>query len=156
MCPQQGLMTSARVTARPTKERGEQWCTRLIDLDRFEVLTLSRFVHLAHDMGHAGFEAEEGRHLYGLGFVIHRERLDLATVTGTPLTGQEARRAVTRRMELPVRLKWSMGKFSSFESSLACCQILQLSRVELCVNLNNYLVSHQLFRLLDVRMSHHC
>lgn len=67
-------------------------------------LTWSGFVDLADDMSHSGFEAKERSQMNRLRFIILGKGLHLSAMTGASLPGQEARRAVTRRVELPMRL----------------------------------------------------
>ena len=56
-------------------------------------------------MRHAGLVAHKCSHVDWLGRVIPRERLALATMTATALTGQEAQRTTARVFELTVRLE---------------------------------------------------
>ena len=63
----------------------------------------SRAVKVAHNGRHARFVAHGCREVDGFFRVVLRERLDLASMTGCPLTGQEGQRAMARRFELSVR-----------------------------------------------------
>ena len=84
----------------------------------------TRAVKVAHNGRHAGFVAHGCREVDGLFGVVLGERLDLASMTGCPLTGQEGQRAMARRFELSVRhlgvwlLSTSMFEITGFG---ACC-----------------------------------
>ena len=56
-------------------------------------------------MGHAGLEAEEAGHVYGLGRIILGEGLDLATMALGTLLGVESHGAMAGRRKFAVRLK---------------------------------------------------
>ena len=75
-------------------------------LDNFLLVDLRPgSVDLADDVGHAGLVSHEAGQMNRLGGVILREALDLASEPLGSLLGQEALRAMSRRLELSVRLK---------------------------------------------------
>ena len=59
-------------------------------------------VHITRDMGHASLVTHESCEMRRLALVILGERFHLALAMTAPLLGQEAQRAVTRRLELTV------------------------------------------------------
>lgn len=63
----------------------------------------TRAVEVPHNGRHAGFVAHGCREVDGFLGVVLGEGLDLASMTGCPLTGQEGQRAMARRFELSVR-----------------------------------------------------
>ena len=60
-------------------------------------------VEIAHNGGHAGFVAHCCRQMDGLFGVVFGKRLDLSSMAGCPLTGEESQRAMTRCFKFPVR-----------------------------------------------------
>lgn len=56
-------------------------------------------------MGHTSFIADESSQMHWFARVIFWERLHLSTMTARSLLGVEPHRPMTRRRELPVRLK---------------------------------------------------
>ena len=87
----------------------------------------TRAVEVAHNGRHAGFVTHGCCEVDGLFGVVLGEGLDLASMTGRPLTGQEGQRAMARRFELSVRHLgvWllSMSMFEELEIAGfgACC-----------------------------------
>ncbi len=65
----------------------------------------ARSVHLPHDVGHTGLVAHESGHVDRLARVILGEGLNLSSWRSGSLLGKKSLAAVTRRLELPVRLK---------------------------------------------------
>ena len=63
----------------------------------------SRAVEIAYDCRHAGFVSHSCSKMDGLLGIVLGEGLDLASVAGSPLTGQKGQRAMTGRFELSVR-----------------------------------------------------
>ena len=75
-------------------------------LDNFLLVDLRPgSVDLADDVSHAGLVSHEAGQMNRLGGVILRETLDPASEPLGSLLGQEALRAMSRRLELSVRLK---------------------------------------------------
>ena len=60
-------------------------------------------VELTDNVGHAGLVAHEGGQMDGLGRVIPREGLDLASVSAGSLAGQEPKRSMTGVLKLAMR-----------------------------------------------------
>jgi hypothetical protein len=56
-------------------------------------------------MCHAGFVAHEGGQMDGLGSIVFREGLALATMSARALFGQKAERAVSRMFEFTMTLE---------------------------------------------------
>ena len=97
-------------------------------LDNFLLVHLrTRTVEIAHNGRHSGFVAHGCRKVNGLFWVVLGEGLDLASMTGCPLTGQEGQRAMSRRFELSVRhLRVGLSSMSMFKELEisgfgACC-----------------------------------
>lgn len=73
--------------------------------EKQHLLTRSRPVDLAHDVGHPSLVAQEGCEVHRLGGVILGEALHLAPVPAAALSRQEAQRPVSGGGELPVGLR---------------------------------------------------
>ena len=102
----EGAQTLGRLDVADDADDDHWW--RLDDGDRLDGLLLvelgAEFVDITHDVCHAGLVADEGRQVHGLGGVVLGEGFALASMAARALLGQEAKRAMSRMLELTVTL----------------------------------------------------